>query len=146
MNLRFKKNFKPLLCKPNPYYSLPLINSSLLYYGSFGMQSLHFGVSTFKQINTIRIKISRYLKRLNSLKFKIFIRIFFIYSVTQKPKLTRMGKGSGSIKQWIGVFKPGLIFVEVYSRCPLSILKKACVSVYKLLPIKFIFVAIKVAR
>jgi len=51
-----------------------------------------------------------------------------------------MGKGSGSIKQWIGIFRPGFVFVEIYSRCPVAIIKRACISVYKLLPIKFIFV------
>jgi ribosomal protein L16/L10AE len=99
MNLRFKKNFKPKLIKNlnNVRFSNLLINP--LQFGTFGLLATKYQIITYKQINSIRLKVSKYLKKIKNIKFKIYVRIFFILSFTQKPKLTRMGKGSGPIKR-----------------------------------------------
>jgi large subunit ribosomal protein L16 len=97
MNLKFKKNFRPLLLTKRA--SNILTNRNTLNYGTFGIQSLNYGYLTYNEINSIRIKMSRLLKSNIKIKYKIIIRVFFIHSVTQKPKLSRMGKGSGSIKK-----------------------------------------------
>src|SRR4051812_6558607 len=99
MNLKFKKHFRLSFSSNN---DLSLINVNNLKYGMYGLQALSFSIVTYKQINSFRIKLSRSLKKTESLRFKIYIRIFFIYPLTQKPKLTRMGKGSGSIRKWVG--------------------------------------------
>jgi len=97
MNLKFKKNFRPLLLTKSD--SNILINFNTLQYGTLGLQSLNYGYLTYNEINSVRIKITRLLKNNIKIKYKIIIRIFFVHSITQKPKLTRMGKGSGLIKK-----------------------------------------------
>jgi large subunit ribosomal protein L16 len=67
--------------------------------GFFGIQSLSTSFVTFKQINFIRVMLSKKLKNIEGLFFRLYIRVFLNYSITKKPPLTRMGKGSGPIKQ-----------------------------------------------
>jgi len=96
MNLKFKKTFRFSFLKKRKLSSV--IKTKSLHFGTFGIQAVSFGFLTYKQINTVRIKISRKLKKIENVRYKIYIRIFFTFSVTYKPKLSRMGKGSGSIK------------------------------------------------
>jgi len=137
MNLKFKKHFRLSFNSNN---DLSLINVNNLKYGTYGIQALSFSIVTYKQINSFRIKLSRSLKKTESLKFKIYIRIFFICPITQKPKLTRMGKGSGAIRKWVGLLKPGLIFIELNSEIPKSLIKKAFYLSSYLISINLLFV------
>jgi len=137
MNLKFKKHFRLSFNSNN---DLSLINVNNLKYGTYGIQALSFSIVTYKQINSFRIKLSRSLKKTESLKFKIYIRIFFICPITQKPKLTRMGKGSGAIRKWVGLLKPGLIFIELNSEIPKSLIKKAFYLCSYLISINLLFV------
>jgi len=141
MNLRFKKVFKLTLDKKT--YTIIFKNSRSLKYGNFGIQSKNWSLVTYSQINSFRIKISRYLKKFENLKSKMYIRVFFIRSFTQKPKLTRMGKGSGSIKGWLGVIKPGMIFLELNSTIPSYFLREICIKASHLLSMNVNFIYLK---
>jgi large subunit ribosomal protein L16 len=95
MNLKYKKinryNFHIKNIKTSKL--------SVIKPGFLGIQSLSTSFVTYKQINSVRVLISRGIKKLkSSTYFRIYIRVFFLYSLTKKPALTRMGKGSGPIK------------------------------------------------
>jgi len=77
--------------------------------GQYGLQCLHFGKLTFKQIEACRRTIRRGLKKLGFL----FIKVFTGIPITKKPIATRMGKGKGSISTWIAIIKKGQILFEI---------------------------------
>jgi large subunit ribosomal protein L16 len=75
-------------------------------FGFYGIRTLEKGILLVKQLETIRLFVSRISKRVS----KIFIRVFFIQPLTKKPLKSRMGKGVGIIKLWIAYVKKGTIF------------------------------------
>jgi large subunit ribosomal protein L16 len=78
-------------------------------HGEFGLQSLEAGRITARQIEAARMAIQRATKR----QGKLFIRIFPDKPVTSKPLETRMGKGKGSVEEWVAVIKPGRMLYEL---------------------------------
>ena len=78
-------------------------------FGSFGLKALEAGWITSRQIEAVRVTLSRTMKR----DGKIWIRIFPDKPVTKKPAETRMGSGKGSPEFWVSVVKPGRIMFEV---------------------------------
>ncbi len=78
-------------------------------FGSFGLKTLESGWITSRQIEAVRVTLSRTMKR----DGKIWIRIFPDKPVTKKPAETRMGSGKGSPEFWVAVVKPGRIMFEV---------------------------------
>jgi large subunit ribosomal protein L16 len=78
-------------------------------FGEVGLQALEPAWITARQIEAVRRTITRGLKR----RGKVYIRVFPDKPVTKKPAETRMGKGKGSVEQWVAVVKPGLIMFEV---------------------------------
>ena len=78
-------------------------------FGQFGLKSLDSEWVTSRQIEAARIAINRYVKRGG----KVWIRIFPDKPITRKPAETRMGKGKGSLDQWVAVVKPGRIMFEI---------------------------------
>jgi large subunit ribosomal protein L16 len=66
---------------------------STIKFGSCGLKALDYGYLNGKQLEIARRVISRITKRLG----KIILRIFFFQSLTKKPLLSRMGKGSGVV-------------------------------------------------
>lgn len=78
-------------------------------FGEFGIQSLSRGRMTSQQIEAARVAMTRSLKR----KGKVWIRVFPHKPVTKKPAETRMGKGKGSVEQWVAVIRPGAMLFEV---------------------------------
>ncbi|MEL7432008.1 MAG: 50S ribosomal protein L16 [Chlamydiota bacterium] len=81
----------------------------LIDFGEYGMQALERGWVTNKQIEACRVAITRSFAR----KGKVWIRFFPDKPVSKKPAETRMGKGKGSVDQWVAVVRPGLILFEV---------------------------------
>ena len=82
---------------------------NFLEYGEFGIQALERGWITGKQIESMRVAISRYFQR----KGRVWIRIFPDKPITKKPAEVRMGKGKGGLDQYVAVVKPGRILIEV---------------------------------
>jgi large subunit ribosomal protein L16 len=78
-------------------------------FGSFGLKTIESGWITSRQIEAVRVTLSRTMKR----DGKIWIRIFPDKPVTKKPAETRMGSGKGSPEFWVAVVKPGRIMFEV---------------------------------
>src|SRR5687768_6626478 len=78
-------------------------------FGSFGLKSLEGAWITSRQIEAVRVTLSRTMKR----DGKIWIRIFPDKPVTKKPAETRMGSGKGAPEFWVAVVKPGRIMFEI---------------------------------
>lgn len=78
-------------------------------FGEFGLQALENGWITARQIEAVRVAISRKMKKGG----KIWIRIFPDRPVTQKPLETRMGKGKGNVEYWTAAVKRGRVMFEI---------------------------------
>jgi large subunit ribosomal protein L16 len=82
---------------------------SELKFGSFGIKALECGMISSKQIETIRILISRILGKTG----KMWIRIFPDKVVTRKAAGVRMGSGKGDPEFWAARIRAGIILFEV---------------------------------
>lgn len=100
-------------------------------FGSFGLKALESGWITSRQIEAVRVTLSRTMKR----DGKIWIRIFPDKPVTKKPAETRMGSGKGSPEFWVAVVKPGRVMFEI-GGVPLSVAEEALRLSSHKLPIK----------
>jgi large subunit ribosomal protein L16 len=78
-------------------------------FGSFGLKAMESGWITSRQIEAVRVTLSRTMKR----DGKIWIRIFPDKPITKKPAETRMGSGKGSPEFWVAVVRPGRIMFEI---------------------------------
>ncbi|AFP83632.1 50S ribosomal protein L16 [Candidatus Carsonella ruddii] len=87
------------------------LKRNILIYGNYGLKSLSNGFLNFNQIESARKSIVRHLGK-NS---KFWIRILTDKVITKKPLEVRMGKGKGSVFDWVSVIKPGLIIFEVFN-------------------------------
>ncbi len=78
-------------------------------FGEFALQAIDRKRLTSRQIEASRIAIQRHVKR----QGQLWIRIFPDKPVTKKPLEVRMGKGKGSVEQWVAVVKPGRVLFEL---------------------------------
>ena len=78
-------------------------------FGEFGLQAQENGWITARQIEAVRVAISRKMKKGG----KIWIRIFPDVPFTKKPLETRMGKGKGSPEWWVAPVKRGRVMFEI---------------------------------
>jgi len=78
-------------------------------FGEFGLVSLERGWMTARQIEAARVTINRTVKRGG----KLWIRVFPDKPLTKKPLETRMGKGKGSVEEWVAVIRPGRVLYEL---------------------------------
>ena len=89
-------------------------------FGQFGLMAMEPGWITNRQIEAMRVAVTREMKRGG----KVWIRIFPDKPITKKPAETRMGKGKGSPEGWVAVVKPGRVMFELEGVTP-EIAKKA---------------------
>jgi large subunit ribosomal protein L16 len=82
---------------------------SELSFGEFGLKALENAWLKSTQIESVRVAITRKLRRGG----KLWIRIFPDKPVTKKPAETRMGRGKGELDHWIAVVKRGRILFEL---------------------------------
>ena len=82
---------------------------NVVNFGEYGLQSLHSGWITARQIEAGRVAASHFLRR----EGRLFIRIFPHKPVSGKPLETRMGKGKGEPEYWVAIVKPGTVMFEV---------------------------------
>ena len=80
-----------------------------LMFGDFGLVALEPFWLTSQQIESMRMTLSRHLKK----KGKLYIRVFSDHPVSKKPAETRMGKGKGDVETWVAVVKRERILVEL---------------------------------
>lgn len=81
----------------------------LVSFGEYGLKALEPCWITSRQIEAVRVAISRAMSRAG----KMWIRIFPDKPITKKPAETRMGKGKGAPEDWVAVVKPGRVMFEV---------------------------------
>ncbi|TSJ81205.1 MAG: 50S ribosomal protein L16 [Candidatus Cardinium sp.] len=80
-----------------------------LEFGTFGLKALEPSYITARQIEAMRIAITREMKR----QGQVWNRIFPDKSLTKKPAEVRMGKGKGAPDSFVAVVKPGRILFEL---------------------------------
>ena len=78
-------------------------------FGEFALKAVSAGRINSRQIEAARITMTREMKR----QGKSWIRVFPDKPLTRKPLETRMGKGKGSVEEWVMNIKPGRIIFEV---------------------------------
>ena len=80
-----------------------------IHFGEYGLQAMEPFWLTAQQIESMRVAVSRGLKKVGSL----FLRVFPDKPVIKKPAETRMGKGKGNPEVWVSVVKRGRMICEV---------------------------------
>ena len=104
-------------------------------FGEFGLQAIDPVWLNSRQIEAMRVTISRKLKKVGNL----FLRVFPDKPVSKKPLETRMGKGKGNPEEWVAVVKRGRIICEI-DGLPEETVKQIFKSVSCKLPMKTRFV------
>ena len=100
-------------------------------FGSHGLKALEAGWITSRQIEAVRITISRRVRKVG----KMWIRIFPHKSVTKKPLEVRMGKGKANVDHWVAVVKPATMLFEIEG-VPESIAKEALSAAAAKMPVR----------
>ncbi|MDA0871556.1 MAG: 50S ribosomal protein L16 [Firmicutes bacterium] len=77
--------------------------------GDFGLIALEGAWITNRQIESARIAMTRYMKRLG----KVWINIYPHLAKTKKPLEVRMGSGKGAPDHWVAVVKKGRVMFEI---------------------------------
>ena len=85
------------------------MTANKLDFGTIGFKAVEAGRINSRQIEAARIAATRHIKR----NGKIWIRVFPAKPLTAKPLEVRMGKGKGSVDQWVMNIKPGRIIFEM---------------------------------
>jgi len=80
-----------------------------LAFGTYGLKAIELGRINSRQIEAGRVALSRTMKRTG----KIWIRVFPDKPLTAKPVGVRMGKGKGSVEEWVMNIQPGRIIFEI---------------------------------
>jgi len=80
-----------------------------LAFGTYGLKAVELGRINSRQIEAGRVALTRTMKRTG----KVWIRVFPDKPLTSKPVGVRMGKGKGSIEEWVMNIKPGRIIFEL---------------------------------
>ena len=82
---------------------------SSLAFGTYGLKAIELGRINSRQIEAGRVALTRTMKRTG----KVWIRVFPDKPLTSKPVGVRMGKGKGSVEEWVMNIKPGRIVFEI---------------------------------
>ncbi|MGM0532958.1 MAG: 50S ribosomal protein L16 [Campylobacterota bacterium] len=80
-----------------------------LEFGTIGLKAVTAGRINSRQIEAARIAMTRKLNR----EGKSWLRVFPDKPLTKKPLETRMGKGKGSVEEWVMNIKPGRMIYEI---------------------------------
>jgi len=104
-------------------------------FGEYGLIAIEPGWVTARQMEAIRITISRKMKKTG----EYFFRIYPDKPVSKKAAETRMGGGKGSPEFWVSVVKRGRVIVEV-SGVAKEVAKEVLKQVAYKLPISTRFV------
>jgi large subunit ribosomal protein L16 len=100
-------------------------------FGDLGLRALESAFITARQIESVRIAITRELKR----EGKLWIRIFPHKPYTKRAAETRMGSGKGEVEYYMAVVQPGRILFEIGGVTP-ELAKTAFGKAAYKLPIK----------
>lgn len=78
-------------------------------FGEYGLQAVEPAWVTARQIEAVRVILSRHMKKTG----RMFLRMFPDKPVSKKPAETRMGKGKGNVEEWVAVVKRGRVICEI---------------------------------
>ncbi len=104
-------------------------------FGDYGICALEPIRLTARQIEAMRVSLSRRLKKVGN----FILRVFPDKPVTKKPAEVRMGGGKGSPEFWVCVVKRGRVIAEI-SGVDKATAKSIFKSVSYKLPMKVKFV------
>lgn len=136
MNNFFPKNYKYKKIRKRVRINfLKDHRTSILKTHEFGLKLLDNAIISSVVLEAARRTITRKLKRAGNLKINNFPNI----PVTKKPLGVRMGKGVGSISEWVFCAKKGRILFELRD-VSFDIAKSALESAAYKLPVKTKFV------
>ncbi|NEW61076.1 50S ribosomal protein L16 [Sulfurovum sp. bin170] len=107
-------------------------------FGEFALKAVSAGRINSRQIESARITMTRKMKR----QGKSWIRVFPDKPLTKKPLETRMGKGKGSVEEWVMNIKPGRIVFEVAGVSEEVAIEALTLALHKL-PFKCKIIAVK---
>ena len=85
------------------------LRGNVVNYGEYGLVAIEPAWIKSNQIEAARVAMTRYIKRGG----QVWIKIFPLKPVTEKPAETRMGSGKGSPEYWVAVVKPGRVMFEI---------------------------------
>ncbi len=80
-----------------------------VHFGEYGLEAVEAAWMTARQIEAMRVALSRKLKKFG----KYYIRVFPDKPIPKKPVEVRMGKGKGGPEQWVAVVKRGRVICEI---------------------------------
>lgn len=114
------KEFKPLDFKYKKYHNFMIVNKLKkkefkhfkLIKGTLGLKTSFSSIIDSKQISSFIKVIARHCKR----QYKIWLYCFPNIALTAKSISVRMGKGIGSIINWIFIIKKNSIFLEIIGK------------------------------
>ncbi len=106
-----------------------------VFFGNYGLIAVEPGWLTSRQIESVRISLSRKLKKVG----EYFFRVFPDKPISKKPAEVRMGGGKGGPEFWVSVVKRGRVLVEV-SGVDLATAKEVLKGAQYKLPMKTRFV------
>nr|SYZ47148.1 e9c7a147-c7a9-437f-85d1-f43a20fcb0c3-CDS [Plasmodiophora brassicae] len=102
-----------------------------LDFGNFGLKAKKNGYITSKQLEMVKLNLSKSTKRIG----QYWIRVFPHQAITAKPLEVRMGKGKGYIDDWVCKVKAGFVLCEV-SGLPSNQARLLLKSIARKLPIQ----------
>lgn len=102
------KRVKYRKCQKGKRRGLAVTGSSVSF-GEYGLKSLECGWLKNTQLETVRVILTRRLRRGG----KLWIRVFPDKPTTKKPAETRMGKGKGEPDLWVAVIIRGRMLFEL---------------------------------
>ncbi|MDQ1340450.1 MAG: large subunit ribosomal protein [Campylobacterota bacterium] len=100
-------------------------------FGTIALKAIEAGRINSRQIESARVAMTRHIKR----QGKVWIRVFPDKPLTAKPLETRMGKGKGSVEEWVMNIQPGRILFEM-AGVPDELAKVALMRAAHKLPFK----------
>nr|YP_009688838.1 ribosomal protein L16 [Cafileria marina]QEF30262.1 ribosomal protein L16 [Cafileria marina] len=104
-------------------------------FGFFAIQALEQCKLTSKQLTSIQKILQNKIKK----EAKVWLRCYPDIPVTKKPTEVRMGKGKGSVHQWIAKIPKGKIIFEITGKNH-NFIKKVLNNCLNKLPVKTIII------
>ncbi|OPX27767.1 MAG: 50S ribosomal protein L16 [Campylobacteraceae bacterium 4484_166] len=105
--------------------------ANTLTQGEVGLKALELGRINSRQIEAARIAMTRKINR----QGKVWINVFPAKPLTKRPLEVRMGKGKGSVEEWVMNIKPGRVCFEI-AGVEISLAKDALKLAKSKLPFK----------
>ncbi|KON71367.1 MAG: 50S ribosomal subunit protein L16 [Candidatus Hodgkinia cicadicola] len=99
---KYKKQFRG-------HYKIKSKAGCFIVHGTYGLKAISSGRINGIQIESARVAISKFIKKIG----KLWIRIFPNIPITKKPIEVRMGKGKGEVCDWIFKVGIGRILFEI---------------------------------